>query len=138
MTDNSCVILGVSRSLALTLHFFPRWGNYANMTSVDFAWVVCLNMLSFVAHIHVLFLPALFRVEANFNRHSNLINYDTILFGILRLFGILFTHARVGNTHCYGHRRHASRSLFGHAPFMDNPLFSQPISMSHRPNPTSN
>ena len=54
------MILGVSRSLALTLHSFPRWGNYANMTSVDFAWVVCLNMLSFVAHIHVLFLPALF------------------------------------------------------------------------------
>ena len=44
------------------------------MTSVDFAWVVCLNMLSFVAHIHVLFLPALFsRVEAI----ANLINYDT-------------------------------------------------------------
>ena len=103
MTDNSCVILGVSRSLALTLHSFPRWGNYANMTSVDFAWVVCLNMLSFVAHIHVLFLPALYsRVEAI----ANLINYDTnatgffgssgplrdssalwVLFGILRLFG---------------------------------------------------
>ena len=126
--------------------FLPALGNYANMTSVDFAWVVCLNMLSFVAHIHVLFLPALFfRVEAI----ANLINYDTnatgffgssgplrdssalrVLFGILRLFGsssgffgssgplrdssgplrdssalrlfgILFTHARVGNTRCY-------------------------------------
>ena len=88
MTDNSCVILGVSRSLALTLHSFPRWGNYANMPRFLYdSRRLCLgclprtcpNMLSFVAHIHVLFLPALFsRVEAI----ANLINYDTNASGV--------------------------------------------------------
>ena len=52
MTDNSCVILGVSRSLALTLHSFPRFflgvimltcQDFC-MTPVDLAWVVCPNM----------------------------------------------------------------------------------------------
>ena len=154
------------------------------MTSVDFAWVVCLNMLSFVAHIHVLFLPALFsRVEAI----ANLINYDTNATGFFgsssgyfgsscypcypcypphtiphydressgylgssgplrdssgplrdtsALRDSLYACAGVGNTHCYGHRHACHAPFFGHAPFMDIPLFSRPIRMSHRPNST--
>ena len=83
--------------------FLPAQGNYANMTSVDFAWVVCLNMLSFVPRFFLgTRLSPTSLIMTQTQRDSSALR---VLFGILRLFGILFTHARGGTADTYNTTR---------------------------------